>query len=404
MEFGSILQFLENKNLFVTGVTGFLSKIFVEKILRVQPNVKKLYLLRASDATSASHRFHNEVIRKDLYRVAKEKLGANFDAIISKKINIISGDICYEDLGIKDSSLREEMKNELDIVLNFAATTRFDERYDIAFGTNTIGAKNVMCFAKLCLKLKLFVHISTGHLKENLPLVIIRPSMITSTYKEPFPGWIEGARTIDALTLSYGKGRLTFFVAGPALIIDVIPGDMVVNAIIVAMVAHANQPCDEVIYHVGSSVRNPIRCSSFKDYLIRHFTKKPWINQNGKPVKVVSKPTMLNCVSNFQRFIRIRYLPLLKGLKLANIISCQSFQGTYSNLSRRIKLVKRLVELYQPYLFFHGIFDDFNLDKLRTAAEENGIETDIFLMDPKLIDWDDYFLNTHIPGMVKYVF
>nr|AAR88762.1 acyl CoA reductase [Hevea brasiliensis] len=382
------------------------------------------------------------------------------------------------------------MKNELDIVLNFAATTRFDERYDIAFGTNTIGAKNVMCFAKLCLKLKLFVHISTayvcgessglipenpyrlgetlngvsgldieeekklidtkldelkaerateteikhamkdmgikrarrygwpntyvftkamgemlvGHLKENLPLVIIRPSMITSTYKEPFPGWIEGARTIDALTLSYGKGRLTFFVAGPALIIDVIPGDMVVNAIIVAMVAHANQPCDEVIYHVGSSVRNPIRCSSFKDYLIRHFTKKPWINQNGKPVKVVSKPTMLNCVSNFQRFIRIRYLPLLKGLKLANIISCQSFQGTYSNLSRRIKLVKRLVELYQPYLFFHGIFDDFNLDKLRTAAEENGIETDIFLMDPKLIDWDDYFLNTHIPGMVKYVF
>ncbi|KAJ9188693.1 hypothetical protein P3X46_000063 [Hevea brasiliensis] len=168
MEFGSILQFLENKTIFVTGVTGFLAKIFVEKILRVQPNVKKLYLLlRASDATSASHRFHNEVMRKDLFRVAKEKLGANFDAIISKKINIFSGDVCYDDLGIKDSSLREEMKKELDIVLNFAATTRFDERYDIAFGTNTIGAKNVMCFAKICLKLKLFVHISTGLIPEN---------------------------------------------------------------------------------------------------------------------------------------------------------------------------------------------------------------------------------------------
>ena len=36
--------------------------VFVEKVLRVQPNVKKLYLLlRASDAKSASQRLNNEV-------------------------------------------------------------------------------------------------------------------------------------------------------------------------------------------------------------------------------------------------------------------------------------------------------------------------------------------------------
>lgn len=33
-----------------------------------------------------------------------------------------------------------------------------------------------------------------GRLKENLPLVIIRPTVVTSTYKEPFPGWIQGFR------------------------------------------------------------------------------------------------------------------------------------------------------------------------------------------------------------------
>lgn len=65
---------------------------------------------------------------KDLFRVAKETLGANFDAIIAKKITVVCGDVCYEDLGIKDSSLREEMMNELDIVLNSAATTNFYER------------------------------------------------------------------------------------------------------------------------------------------------------------------------------------------------------------------------------------------------------------------------------------
>ena len=33
-----------------------------------------------------------------------------------------------------------------------------------------------------------------GQFNQNLPLVIIRPTMVTSTYKEPFSGWIEGTR------------------------------------------------------------------------------------------------------------------------------------------------------------------------------------------------------------------
>ena len=32
------------------------------------------------------------------------------------------------------------------------------------------------------------------HYKDNLPIIIIHPTMITSTYKEPFLGWIEGLR------------------------------------------------------------------------------------------------------------------------------------------------------------------------------------------------------------------
>ncbi|XP_020969353.1 fatty acyl-CoA reductase 2-like [Arachis ipaensis] len=43
MELGSILHFVEDKTILITGATGFLAKILVEKILRVQPNVKKLF-------------------------------------------------------------------------------------------------------------------------------------------------------------------------------------------------------------------------------------------------------------------------------------------------------------------------------------------------------------------------
>ncbi|XP_019051672.1 PREDICTED: alcohol-forming fatty acyl-CoA reductase-like isoform X2 [Nelumbo nucifera] len=309
MESGGIVESIGNKTILVTGATGFVAKLFVEKVLRVQPNVKKLYLLlRAPDTKSATQRLHNEVIEKEVFRVLRQKHGAGFDSFISEKVTPVPGDISCENLGVEDCDLRDEMWREIDIVVNMAATVNFDERYDDALYTNTLGVKHVLNFAKKCAKLQMFVHVSTayvagqqegvimekpyrmgetlngtpgldieqelkvaeerskevqdlgftkkqeriamkelgltrarlygwpntytftkamgemliGNLRENMPVVIIRPTMITSTYYEPFPGWIEGLRTIDSLALGYGKGKLTFFLGNPKMIIDLV--------------------------------------------------------------------------------------------------------------------------------------------------------------------------------------
>ncbi|RYQ97835.1 hypothetical protein Ahy_B08g093906 [Arachis hypogaea] len=224
-------------------------------------------------------------------------------------------------------------------------------------------------------------------------------------------------RTIDSLGVAYGKGKLTCFLGNINGVVDVIPGDMVVNAILVAMVAHAHHPSD-AIYHVASSVRNPVRYTNLQDYGLRYFTAKPWINKDGTPVKV-GKVTVFTNMASFRRYMFIHYLFWLKvhfisssqslnliinGLELANSAFCKYFQGTYQELNRKIQIVMRLVELYRPYLFFNGIFDDMNTEKLRVAAIEGGVETDLFYFDPKVINWDDYFMNTHLPGIVKYIF
>lgn len=50
-------------------------------------------------------------------------------------------------------------------------------------------------------------------------------------------------------------------------------------------------------------------------------------------------------------------------------------------------------------------FDDLNMEKLRIKAMEK-IEPDelrLFQFDPKIIDWDYYFHEVHIPGILKYV-
>ncbi|MED6205249.1 hypothetical protein PIB30_016042 [Stylosanthes scabra] len=487
MEIGSVLNFLQDKTILVVGATGFLAKIFLEKVLRVQPNIKKVFLLlRAADAKSATHRLNNEILGTDLFNLLKEKQGANFKSFISGKLSVFPGDICYEDLGLKDSILKEEISNQVDVIVNLAATTNFDERYDIALDLNVFGVKHVINFAKQCIKLKVLVHVSTAYvcgerggvilekpyhfnevpaldidaekkivrdklddlqkqgathneikiamkdlgitrakvygwpntyvftkaiaemlveqMKGTISTVILRPAIVTSTFKEPFPGWVEGVRTIDSLGVAYGKGKLTCFLGNINGVVDVvqIPGDMVVNAILVAMVAHAHHPSDN-IYHVGSSVRNPVRYTNLQDYGLRYFTAKPWINKDGTPVKV-GKVTVFTNMASFRRYMFIHYLFWLKGLELANSAFCKYFQGTYQELNRKIQIVMRLVELYRPYLFFNGIFDDMNTEKLRVAATQGGVETDLFYFDPKVINWDDYFMNTHIPGIVKYIF
>jgi len=44
------------------------------------------------------------------------------------------------------------------------------------------------------------------HHKDEVPLVIIRPSMVTGTSKDPFPGWIEGLRYTSHMILNYKVG------------------------------------------------------------------------------------------------------------------------------------------------------------------------------------------------------
>ncbi|KAL3335938.1 hypothetical protein AABB24_031921 [Solanum stoloniferum] len=243
-----------------------------------------------------------------------------------------------------------------------------------------------------------------GHLKEKLQLVIIRPTIITSTYKEPFPGWIEGVRALDAFILAYGKGVLNFFYGNPDSKLDTIPGDLVVNAIFAAILAHENNQCSQqvLIYHISSSSRGPPRNSDIKHFMFHYFTKNPWINKDGKTIKV-TKPILFSNISSFRRHISIHYSLLLKMLKFVNLVSFHRFDKTYENMKMKMSKAIRLSELYEPYMFFYESFDDVNTEKLRLTMKEINLD-EVLNFDPRCINWEDYFMNTHIPGSVRYLF
>ncbi|MCL7031028.1 hypothetical protein MKW94_026127 [Papaver nudicaule] len=501
MELNSVVESLENQSILVTGATGFLAKLFVEKLLRVQPNLKQLYLLiRAPNSASASQRFDNEV-SGEVFRVLRAKNGVRCNTFVSEKVTPIAGDMCLENLGINDSNLISKIWKEVDVVANFAATTKFDERYDDAIRTNTMGAKHIMEFSKKCEMLKLILHISTAYvcgeksglllenplrmgetpkginspeldievemklvsgrlneLKANqvsqkeetiamkefglerarlfgwpntyvftkamgemimgeskgpdLKVVILRPPIVTSTLKEPFPGWIEGVRTIDSIILAYGKGKGRCIPANPQAVVDVIPGDMVVNAAIVAMVCHANQTSngdDTFIYHTSSSAQAPLS-TKLIHYGYNYFSKNPMVSPPakgkslGKPIKV-SYPIILPSVTSFLLFFYVTcVLPIKVMLLLNSVLFGDYFHDICSIAERKIKLPLRMIELYKPYALFKGIFDNSNTERLRMEVRLDEAEANTFYFDPKCINWEDYFVNVHIPGLVKYVF
>lgn len=91
-----------------------------------------------------------QAVAKDLFKVLKEKHGTNLQKFLSEKVTPVAGDITFEDLGLQDPSLKAEMLRDIDVVVNIAATTNFDER----LYTYYIRRLNKICLA---LKMKDFV-------------------------------------------------------------------------------------------------------------------------------------------------------------------------------------------------------------------------------------------------------
>nr|CAB3456552.1 unnamed protein product [Digitaria exilis] len=478
MEETRIPGYFKNKGILVTGSTGFLGKILVEKILRVQPDVKRVYLpVRAPDAESAKKRVETEVIGKELFGLLRETHGKGFQSFIEEKVVPLAGDIIHENFGVEGAQLAE-MTREVNVIVNGAATTNFYERYDVALDVNVMGRQGVIQERPFKLgetlredepELRLDIdaelrlamdyqrqlagddaeqknerkamkelglarargfgwpntYVFTKALGEmalaqqqqeqpelaGVPVVIVRPSIITSIQRDPLPGWIEGTRTIDAILIGYAKQSLSCFLADLDLTMDVIPGDMVVNAMMAAAAAHASSPPEKpqppppqpqppTVYHATSSLRNPAPYAVLYRTGLRYFSDFPRVGPDGRPVRA-RRVHFFATVAAFTAYMVLRYRLPLELLRLLNVLCCGLLSGLCADLGRKYDFVMRLVDLYGPFALFRGIFDDANVERLRLAMAAG--DRAEFNFDPKTVDWDDYFYGVHIPGVMKYV-
>ena len=119
----------------------------------------------------------------------------------------------------------------------------------------------------------------------RVPITIVRPSIIESALAEPRPGWIRGFRMAEPIIISYARGLLREFPGVPEGIVDVIPVDLVVAAIL-AVAARGPEPGRPKVYQVASGVRNPLRYGRLVELSTDFFQRNPLYDDRGQPINV----------------------------------------------------------------------------------------------------------------------
>ena len=158
----SVRTFLRGRTLVLTGSTGFLAKIFLEKLLWEQPDVRKVFLIiTPRSGRCAEARLRNEILDTPLFSRLRDKHGTGFESFIERRLYAVDGDIGLEGMGLSQEN-ESAIIDEAEVFVNSAATTTFNERFDIAVNINTLGPRRILRLSRKCPNLMLMCHVSTA--------------------------------------------------------------------------------------------------------------------------------------------------------------------------------------------------------------------------------------------------
>ncbi len=242
---------------------------------------------------------------------------------------------------------------------------------------------------------------------ENAPrLSVVRPSIIESALAEPRPGWIRGFRMAEPIILSYARGMLKEFPGVPEGIVDVIPVDLVVAAIIATAGRDEPEvpagPGEPHIVQIASGSVNPLRYQNLVDNVRSWFTEHPLYDDKGQPIIVPDwrfpgrgrVESQLNRANSALRVAErvVTNLPL-RG-------KAAQWGATLEDRRQMTERAGSYVELYGAYTECEAVYGVDNL--LDLWGRLDAAEQAAFGLHPEAIDWSRYVSEIHLPSVVAH--
>lgn len=247
--------------------------------------------------------------------------------------------------------------------------------------------------------------------EDGIARAIVRPSIVESALEFPFPGWNEGFTTTAPLVRMAMRGQ-NLFPVKTDVILDVIPVDMVASATL-AVCAQTMIEEPDLVYQVSSGDTNPSRIGRLVDllglYKRQHFLDKPTGSRLLNKI-VARMETQAVEPESFEKYS----MPLLHkatkqiGKALGGVSARQVgplaplFEQAKEALDRFEAFTREGEEHYKIFRPFI-VDNNFVFRTDNTRALFSRIH-DGLTFTPQEIDWYDYWLNVHIPGLLKWVF
>ena len=162
---------------------------------------------------------------------------------------------------------------------------------------------------------------------KNFTLSILRPSIIGSSWRDPFIGWIDTVSAAGALFLLGGLGIVRHLEGIATNIGDQIPVDFVADWIIVSGACYANRN-DLHVIHCASSSKHPVTWKTSQECIVKYWKQSPPEKTVGECVfSLIENPKILK-VTNLPTYIC--HLPMLPTYVITYVM-IKSFLIKYTN-------------------------------------------------------------------------
>jgi long-chain acyl-CoA synthetase len=244
---------------------------------------------------------------------------------------------------------------------------------------------------------------------------IVRPAIVESAVAYPFPGWNEGFTTSAPLVYLALKGQNVLPVSNK-LILDVVPVDHVCAGMLMA----AAQACVEqpaLVFQLSSGDLNPLHMDRVVTltglYKRKRFQDKETGNKflNELVARMEFRPVSEETYQ--QRSIPMINKLARKGSEALARVRPRWGAGRFTEVVDRLKKgldeVERVtteaaanIEMFRPFIFENAYI--LRADNIRSLYDRLPPEDQKLVpWGPQHLDWFDYWMNIHFPGLQKWV-
>ncbi len=251
--------------------------------------------------------------------------------------------------------------------------------------------------------------------EESHDYAIVRPAIIESALRFPFPGWIEGGRTAAPLVLM-ALGGLKHWPVRRDTLLEVVPVDLAASAILVvsALLLDGHH---KPVYQLGTADVNPLELEQLVILLDAESRRRGRDGNRPQGLALIDPPGRVRILSPEEA--RARRIRLQKRIRQAEALIARArkfvettgLPGKHSlarwttalrTLSLQATFREQTFEQYLPFILHNRyIFESENIRAAYSLISQE--DRDLLPWDPERIDWRNYWVNNQILGIEKWV-